>query len=132
MAATEPQKTDAENKAPNPESRTECPLCGSPLTNPEACDRCDWVKGYRNRTSDRGTQDLVALLLSIVPGLGHLYKGHLATGITFLIGTVVAVLVCSLIATFTMAFGLLLLPLYWIWVMTEAYWIPDIRGERNA
>jgi hypothetical protein len=77
---------------------------------------------------DQGTQDLVALLMSVVPGLGHLYKGHLVTGILFLVGTVVAVLLCSLFATFTMGFGLLLLPLYWIWVMTEAYWIANLRA----
>lgn len=129
MAAAEKIEPEAE---PNAQPQTECPLCGSHLTNPEACDRCDWVKGYRHRTTDRGTQDLVALLMSVVPGLGHLYKGHLVTGIMFLIGTIVAVLVCSLFATFTMGFGLLLLPLYWIWVMTEAYWIADLRVERST
>jgi len=124
MTTQAPEKNDPGTMEP----RTECPLCGAHLTNPEACGRCDWVEGYRHRTMDQGTQDLVALLMSVVPGLGHLYKGHLVTGILFLVGTVVAVLLCSLFATFTMGFGLLLLPLYWIWVMTEAYWIANLRA----
>ena len=70
--------------------------------------------------------------MSVVPGLGHLYKGQLTLGIMFLVGTIVAVIFCSLVATFTMGFGLLLLPLYWIWVMTQAYWVPDLRGEKNT
>ncbi len=111
---------------------TECPLCGAPLQSPDACDRCDWVKGYRHRSSDRSGRDLAALLMSVVPGLGHLYKGQLVLGVMFLVGTLVAVIFCVLVATFTMGFGLLLLPLYWIWVMTQAYWVPDLRGERNT
>jgi hypothetical protein len=114
------------------EAPKECPLCGAPLRSPDACDRCDWIKGYRHRSSDRGGRDLAALLMSVVPGLGHLYKGQLALGVMFLVGTIVAVIFCSLVATFTMGFGLLLLPLYWIWVMTQAYWVPDLRGETSG
>ena len=113
------------------QTRTECPLCGAPLQNPDACDRCDWVKGYRHRLNDHGGRDLAALLLSVIPGLGHLYKGQLVLGIMFLVGTIIAVIFCSLVATFTMGFGLLLLPLYWVWVMTQAFWVPDLRDEHG-
>ena len=74
----------------------------------------------------RNPRHLVALLLSVIPGAGHLYKGHTATGIGFLAGTVVAVVGCVIIATFTAGFGLLLLPFYWLWVMAQAFFIDDL------
>lgn len=80
----------------------------------------------------RNPRHLVALLLSVIPGAGHLYKGHTVSGALFMVGTLVAVGICGLIATFTMGIGLLLLPLYWIWVMTQAYFIDDLKYPESA
>ena len=104
----------------------ECPLCGTPLPEgAEACSRCDWVRGYRRRRTAGNTRDVIAVALSIVPGAGHLYKGHKLAGWVIMAVTVVVIFGVGVVATYTAGFGLLLLPFYWLWVMTLAYWIED-------
>jgi len=125
MSTTEqmPPKTEVEH----------CPLCDSPLLeSPNECSRCDWVKGYRHRSTGTNPVDLTACLLSIVPGAGHYYKGHKLMAWMYGAGALVAIFWCSLAATATMGLGLLMLPLYWAWVMTHAYWIDDMKsGAQN-
>ena len=108
-----------------------CPLCDTALdpAHPEACPRCDWVEpSHLESTSPTGTErDHYSLLLSVVPGLGHIYKGHLPLGLLFMGGGLVALFMVGLIATFTMGFGLLLLPLYWVAVMMHVFWLEDRR-----
>lgn len=120
--------TDADS---NVADAPKCPLCDTPLdpAHPNECPKCDWVLGYRRRQSAPvGTpRDTAALLLSIVPGLGHMYKGHTLIGALLMLGGAFAVFACGLIATATMGFGLLLIPLYWAGVMMQVYWIED-RG----
>ena len=107
---------------------TNCPLCGTTLPeNAEACTRCDWVQGYRRRQSAGTTRDIIAVALSLVPGAGHIYKGHKMAGFGFMAGTVCAVFAICVTATFTAGFGLLLLPFYWLWVMTLAFWAEDLN-----
>lgn len=111
-------------------STDRCPLCDTPIEPGAAeCPRCDWVRGS-DQLKDAGNieaRDLVAACLSIIPGLGHLYKGHTVQGWTFMGGTLLAIFLCSLVATFTMGLGLLLLPAYWLWVIFQSYWIEDLK-----
>ncbi len=67
----------------------------------------------------------MAVLLSIVPGLGHIYKGHKFVGILFILGAPFAVAISALAATATAGFGLALMVLYWFGVMFHAYAISD-------
>lgn len=70
--------------------------------------------------------DAVAVLLSVIPGLGHIYKGHKLMGLLFMFaGTPAAIGISLLAAMGTAGFGLGLLPLYWFGVMFHAYTIPD-------
>jgi hypothetical protein len=73
---------DADSKVT--ETRT-CPLCDTPLDpqNPNECPKCDWTLGYRRRqaTPIGNKRDAASVLLSAVPGLGHIYKGHTLTGL---------------------------------------------------
>jgi len=112
-----------------------CPLCDAPLNsaNPNECPRCDWVLGYRRQHSAPiGTdRDAYAAILSVVPGLGHIYKGHLIPGLLFMAGGIFAIFIVGVIATFTMGFGLLLLPLYWVAIMVQVYWIEDRRAPKG-
>ncbi len=124
MSTTEPVE-------PKPEA-ARCPLCDSPLELPDECGKCDWVKGYRHRTTGSTPVDLTACLLSVVPGAGHYYKGHKVMCWMYLIGAGLAAFWCSLAATATMGLGLLMLPLYWAWVMTHAYWIDDLNAKEPA
>ncbi|HEX4665069.1 MAG TPA: hypothetical protein VH207_00610 [Chthoniobacterales bacterium] len=77
-------------------------------------------------TAEGQASDLVAVMLSIVPGLGHIYKGYRMIGILLIFfGTPMAVGLALLIATGTAGFGFFLLPIYWIAVMVHVWAIPD-------
>jgi hypothetical protein len=120
---------DATPGSPGP--HTICPLCDAVLDpgNPNECPKCDWVLGYRRRESQRaGTpRDSAAMLLSLLPGLGHIYKGHKLLGAILMLGTFFAIFACVVAATATALWGLLLLPLYWAGVMLHAYFVEE-RG----
>jgi len=104
----------------------ECPLCGTALPeDADACSRCDWVPGYRRLRAGGSQRDVIAVALTLVPGAGHIYKGHKLTGWIIMAGTVLVIFGVGVVATYTAGFGLLLLPFYWLWVMTLAYWIED-------
>ena len=76
-------------------------------------------------TAEGKASDLVAVMLSVIPGLGHVYKGYRFLGLLFLIGGGFALLCGALAATATAGFGLGLIPIYWFGVMFHVYAIPD-------
>jgi hypothetical protein len=103
-----------------------CPLCGHVLPkDAEACHRCDWVRGPDTDTAEGKASDLVAVMLSVVPGLGHVYKGYKLLGLLFVIGAFGAILLGALAATATAGFGLALIPIYWFAVMFHVYGVED-------
>src|SRR5260370_3054768 len=78
-APTEPQPFSAD--------MMQCPYCGTMLpSNAEACRNCDWTR-EATKPAEPKASDAMAILLSIIPGLGHIYKGHRIMGaiILFLI-----------------------------------------------
>jgi hypothetical protein len=64
-------------------------------------------------------------MLSVVPGLGHVYKGYKLLGLLFVIGAFGAILLGALAATATAGFGLFLIPIYWFGVMFHVYGVKD-------
>ena len=103
----------------------ECPLCGHVLPkDAEACDQCDWVR-VDGETAEGKASDAVAVSLSVIPGLGHVYKGYKLIGLLFFIGALGALLAGALAATATAGFGLALIPLYWIACAFHVYGIQD-------
>ncbi|MEO7165484.1 MAG: hypothetical protein ABI016_00440 [Chthoniobacterales bacterium] len=77
-------------------------------------------------TAEGQASDMVAVLLSIAPGVGHVYKGYRVIGLLLMfLGTPIAVGLALLTATFTAGFGFFLLPIYWIAVMVHVWAIPD-------
>ena len=77
-------------------------------------------------TAEGKASDAVAVMLSVMPGLGHVYKGHKLIGLLLIFaGTPMAVGLALLIATGTAGFGVLVLPVYWIAVMVHVYAIQD-------
>lgn len=77
-------------------------------------------------TAEGQASDMVAVMLSIVPGLGHIYKGYRVLGMLLMfIGAPMAVALALLIATGTAGFGFFLLPIYWIAVMVHVWATPD-------
>lgn len=73
-------------------------------------------------------RDLTAAYLSVVPGLGHLYKHQWRTGLTILtVGNIVAGLISGLLGFATLGAALIALPALWIaWVAYDAYCQPDL------
>ncbi len=77
-------------------------------------------------TAEGQASDAVAVMLSVLPGLGHIYKGHRLVGLLLMFaGTPMAVGLALLIATGTAGFGVLVLPIYWVAVMVHVYAIQD-------
>ena len=104
----------------------QCPQCGTTLAvNAEACPKCGWHRIGKPETAEGKASDMVAVMLSVIPGLGHIYKGHKMLGLIFIIATPMAVLAALLAATGTAGFGLGLLPIYWFGVMFHVYGIED-------
>ena len=80
----------------------------------------------RLETVEGKASDAIAVLLSVLPGLGHIYKGHKVMGALLIcVGTPMAVGLALLIATGTAGFGVALLPIYWLAVMVHVYAIQD-------
>lgn len=80
----------------------------------------------RLETAEGKASDVIAVLLSVVPGLGHIYKGHKVLGMLLVFaGTPMAVALALLIATGTAGFGVALLPVYWLAVMVHVYAVRD-------
>lgn len=103
-----------------------CPLCGRALPkDAENCDRCDWVRTPDADTAEGKASDLVAVMLSVIPGLGHVYKGYRLLGLLFVTGAFGAILLGALAATATAGFGLALIPIYWFAVMFHVYGTRD-------
>jgi len=129
MPTTEAKPPTTPSTSPG-QAAAHCPLCHAPLDpeHPDSCSKCDWI-GPRHPAYHAGgsLRDRIAVVLSIVPGLGHYYKGHKSTGALYFIGSVFAFAFCFLAGAASAGWGLLLLPLYWIGVMLQVYWIED-RG----
>jgi hypothetical protein len=119
--------TDAPTLEPIADADTmNCPLCGHVLPkDAESCDRCDWVRRPDTSTAEGKASDLVAVMLSVIPGLGHVYKGYKVLGLLFVIGAFGALLLGALAATATAGFGLFLIPIYWFGVMFHVYGVED-------
>src|SRR5450432_4193215 len=62
-------------------------------------------RGFIN-TAEGAASDMVAVMLSIVPGLGHIYKGYRVLGVLLMfVGMPMALALALLIATGTAGFG---------------------------
>jgi len=112
-----------------------CPLCDAPLdpAHPDACSKCDWVAHPHGQPHTAGSlRDKIAVCLSVVPGLGHIYKGHKLSGALYLLGAVFACLAVAVAGTFTAGFAVFLLPLYWIGVMLQVYFLEDLAVKKTG
>lgn len=82
---------------------------------------------------DPADRNKVAAMLSILPGLGHLYKHHYASGIGLLVaGNIITGFVSVLMALGTFGLSILVVPLVYIaTVATSAYALPDWHGHHH-
>ena len=75
----------------------------------------------------------VAAMLSLLPGLGHLYKHHYASGIGLLIGgNILTGFISVLMALGTFGLSILIVPLLYVTaVAASAYALPDWHGHHH-
>lgn len=78
----------------------------------------------------RVDRNKLAAILSVVPGLGHLYKHHYLTGFGILVmGNVLIGFISGLMALGTLGLSLILVPLAWVaGVAYSAYSASDEHG----
>ncbi|MBK1790444.1 hypothetical protein [Persicirhabdus sediminis] len=88
------------------------------------------LKEVHLRDKDRNK---IAALMSVIPGLGHLYKHHYVEGIGFLtVGNVLMVFVTALLSIATFGVAIVLVPtIYVAAVAYAAYSIPDWHGKHE-
>ena len=73
-------------------------------------------------------ENVIAAMLSIVPGLGHIYKGHEAAGIIWMFfGMPVTIWVGILLGLATAGIGLLFPIACWVALAFDAYYERDLR-----
>ena len=108
-----------------------CPWCSATLA-PEVphCHYCDWVRNPKVLTGSY--RDAIAAGLSVIPGLGHLFKGHIGFGalILFLLGPLMLGLAFVFMAP-TMGLSFLILPLFAVVVALHAFFVADVRPARQ-
>lgn len=77
---------------------------------------------------EKHAYDEIAALLSIVPGLGHIYKGHYEAGLLWMFfGMPVAMWIGILLALATAGIGLIIPILCWVGLAWDAYNEKDRR-----
>ena len=102
-----------------------CPYCGHLLPKDATkCDRCDWMRGA-TETAEGKASDAVAVIFSIIPGLGHIYKGHKLVGFLWMFGAIPVGIFVLLAAFASAGWGLGLFFFYLIAVMLHAYAVDD-------
>jgi hypothetical protein len=76
------------------------------------------------RTTDRNKMSLV---LSVIPGLGHLYKRHMGSGIAILVaGNALMIFVTLWLSMATLGLSLILVPAaWWVGIAAAAYYAED-------
>jgi hypothetical protein len=102
-----------------------CPYCGHLLPkNADRCDRCDWTR-QETQSAEGKASDAIAVILSIIPGLGHIYKGHKLAGLLWMAGAVPAGIFVLIAAFASAGFGAALFFLYLIACMIHVWGIED-------
>src|SRR6202030_3771011 len=104
----------------------QCQFCGTTLPkNATACTSCDWTREATTPAEPKAS-DAMAILLSIIPGLGHIYKGHRVVGAVLLFLVTPIAIAFGLLAAFASAgFGIGMLVFYWLAVMIHVWGIED-------
>ncbi len=102
-----------------------CPYCGHTLPrDAQRCDQCDWTRAA-TETAEGKASDAVAVLLSIIPGLGHIYKGHRLAGLLWMAGAIPAGIFVLIAAFASAGFGAALFFVYLIACMIHVWGIED-------
>jgi hypothetical protein len=95
------------------------------------------LKTYANAMKEiieawnRVDRNKVAIAMSVIPGMGHLYKHHYLAGFSILtIGNVLVAFISALLFFATLGFSVIVIPALWIaCVACAAYMATDEHGH---
>ncbi|PQJ29939.1 hypothetical protein [Rubritalea profundi] len=75
----------------------------------------------------------IAAILSVIPGVGHLYKHHYVSGLGILIGgNVLTLFITAWLSLATFGLALIVLPaMYIAAVAASAYYLEDFHGKHQ-
>ena len=75
----------------------------------------------------------IAAILSIVPGVGHLYKHHYLSGLGLLVGgNLMMIFITAWLTLATFGFALIALPVMYVGsVAASAYFLEDFHGRHR-
>lgn len=80
------------------------------------------MKTFSTAVSREHAQNEIAALLSIIPGLGHIYKGHYGAGLLWMfLGVPFAIWIGIILSLATAGLGLIFPILCWAGVAWDAY-----------
>ena len=103
----------------------QCPYCGKTLPkDAPKCDQCDWTRS-ETHTAEGKASDAMAVILSVIPGLGHIYKGHKLAGFLWMAGAIPAGALVLVAAFASAGFGIGLFFFYLIACMIHVWAIDD-------
>lgn len=75
---------------------------------------------------------IAAALSAVLPGLGQLYKGHVASGLLWMFfGMPLAIWIGILLSLATVGLGLVIPILCWVALAVDAYYEVDLRRRRH-
>lgn len=120
--------TDAPTTATAPADQSDkmpCPYCGHMIPkDAQACEQCDWTR-TNVETAEGKASDAIAVLLSVIPGLGHIYKGHKLAGVLWMFGAIPVGIFVFIAAFASAGFGIGLFFFYLIACMINVWGIED-------
>ena len=84
-----------------------------------------------SHTRKRVDRNKIAAALSVIPGLGHLYKHHYLVGFSILIpGNVLAAFITALLVFATLGLSIVIVPALWFSIVAyTAYMASDEHGK---
>ncbi|MFC4994548.1 hypothetical protein [Rubritalea tangerina] len=79
-------------------------------------------------------RNMIAGFLSVIPGLGHLYKHHYVAGLGILVGgNLFVTFITAWLSLATFGFALIIVPLMYICaVAASAYYAEDFHGKHHS
>ena len=77
----------------------------------------------------RADRNRVAMVFSILPGLGHIFKGYKALGFALLLGNILVVFIAIWLSLATLGISIVVIPPLWfLGVAGSAYFVKDRRS----
>lgn len=73
------------------------------------------------------SRNIMATSLSIIPGMGHAYKGHYVLGLVLFLMSFVAIWAGLILALATAGLGMIVPGGYVVGIMAHAYLVNDLR-----